>query len=578
MSHFVKKVPTTEEERAAIEAEKAKKLQILTALTQKIQKKVDAGELDNEFLEYTAHILRKNPNIQTLFNLRRDALLKMMERRTEESEEAWETRVGELCNVELALALEALKKDCKSYNAWFHRFWAFELHPKRDVAAEIANCDMALKLDQRNFHAWDHLRSVAKLVKLGSQEAVDFSEKRLKEDVSNYSAYHYRATELPNVKPDLEHGMKISVAALCEEIERLHHGPCFTEPKDQSPWRYALQLLDQATTDQRPAETVLLSVTTKSVVFSRPVGRKNIPDYVQIDDDTLAATRCPRGTGQFVVDTNWEFTNEPEQVVIRSTGDVVKEGERYVNRRAIESIFSPSAAKTPLAEPPFRAFMDDCDAILEVEPACFWPLYFKTECMEKLGDSMTNYDAVIANYRRMAELDPKRKNVYRFKASVLSIRKALLVDKHNVEAEKTQLEAILNGRGDLKLRGYEITDITKLYPIAGLITDLDLAETGFADAEQLRWMSGVEHVDLQGSSLEMIPGDLHLRHLTFLSLANTQIRTLDDVKAITCFRKLERLLICETKLVHQAKELQEFLASLRGDGETPIRVISHWLY
>uniref|UniRef100_A0A1I7ZPA6 Geranylgeranyl transferase type-2 subunit alpha n=1 Tax=Steinernema glaseri TaxID=37863 RepID=A0A1I7ZPA6_9BILA len=239
-----------EEERAAIEAELAKKLRILTALLEKIQKKIDSQELDDEFLALTAQVLRKSPNIQTLFNIRRDALLKMMEKKEEESDEEWKARVGQLCNVELSLCVEALKKDCKSYTAWFHRFWAFERHPNRDVSAEIKNCDLALTVDQRNFHAWDHLRSVARLAQLGSQEAVDFSTKRLTHDVSNYSAYHYRATELPNVRPDTVHGMKINIEALKEEIA-LVNGCGATEPKDQSPWRYALWLLDQATSDHR---------------------------------------------------------------------------------------------------------------------------------------------------------------------------------------------------------------------------------------------------------------------------------------------------------------------------------------
>uniref|UniRef100_A0A1I7ZNY3 Leucine Rich repeats (2 copies) n=1 Tax=Steinernema glaseri TaxID=37863 RepID=A0A1I7ZNY3_9BILA len=184
---------------------------------------------------------------------------------------------------------------------------------------------------------------------------------------------------------------------------------------------------------------------------------------------------------------------------------------------------------------------------------------------------------MIKNYQQMAEWDPKRKMVYRYKASVLTIRKALLVDKHVAEPEKTQLAAILDGRGDLDLHGRELTDASALKPLSGLITHLDLRRTGM-DIGQIQWMSALEHVDFGQNPIEKIPSGLQLPYLTFLSLANTKVRSIDDVKPVNQLKKLERLLVCETELAEShTKELYDFVGSLRGEGETAIRLITHWL-
>lgn len=127
---------------------------------------------------------------------------------------------------ELNLTKEALFSNPKSYSAWHHRFWAFKNHPQADLQKELALCEKALSYDCRNFHCWDHRRSVSKLANLTNEDELEFSNKLITINPSNYSAWHYRGTLLPKVRPDKEvpegleaYKMPISVQCLKEEYE-----------------------------------------------------------------------------------------------------------------------------------------------------------------------------------------------------------------------------------------------------------------------------------------------------------------------------------------------------------------------
>lgn len=70
---------------------------------------------------------------------------------------------------------------------------------------------------------WDHRRAVAKLANLTDEDELKFSDKLISENPSNYSAWHYRATLLPRIRPDLtqseSYKMPIDENCLKEEFE-----------------------------------------------------------------------------------------------------------------------------------------------------------------------------------------------------------------------------------------------------------------------------------------------------------------------------------------------------------------------
>lgn len=104
--HFVKKVPTSDEEKAVKEKERAIKLKAFCTIRDKIFEKrgkgmifciweavsspsrpavrysrffFSSGELDDEILSLTQKLLEKNPDIYTFWNIRRETIEKKIQ-------------------------------------------------------------------------------------------------------------------------------------------------------------------------------------------------------------------------------------------------------------------------------------------------------------------------------------------------------------------------------------------------------------------------------------------------------------------------------------------------------------------
>uniref|UniRef100_A0A0M3IPK9 Geranylgeranyl transferase type-2 subunit alpha n=1 Tax=Ascaris lumbricoides TaxID=6252 RepID=A0A0M3IPK9_ASCLU len=82
--HFVKKVPTTEEERAARKKMEAAKLRTYITIRDRVSDKRAKGELDEEMLQLTATLLVKNPDAYTFWNIRRATIEKLITKLDEE--------------------------------------------------------------------------------------------------------------------------------------------------------------------------------------------------------------------------------------------------------------------------------------------------------------------------------------------------------------------------------------------------------------------------------------------------------------------------------------------------------------
>lgn len=104
---------------------------------------------------------------------------------------------------ELSLTEDIIReKDPKCYSVWHHRRWLFEkfiLHNKlifRDLSLleerEITLCEALLKLDQRNFHCWNHWMLVCRKKNISLEAQLAFTWSRINENASNYSAWHFR--------------------------------------------------------------------------------------------------------------------------------------------------------------------------------------------------------------------------------------------------------------------------------------------------------------------------------------------------------------------------------------------------
>lgn len=97
--------------------------------------------LDQSLLDLTGKILSVNPDLSTLWNIRRECILKMTSGE-EPDKTLFERDLGftELC----------LQVQPKSYGAWHHRVWILENSPEPDWNREVTLCTVYLRKDERN--------------------------------------------------------------------------------------------------------------------------------------------------------------------------------------------------------------------------------------------------------------------------------------------------------------------------------------------------------------------------------------------------------------------------------------------
>jgi geranylgeranyl transferase type-2 subunit alpha len=96
---------------------------------------------NEETLNLNESLLLINPEFYTLWAYRKDYFILKFEECPEQKEVH--------SAVELRLVEKALKKNPKSYVAWYHREWVVD-HGKVDLEHELGLCNQFLALDSRN--------------------------------------------------------------------------------------------------------------------------------------------------------------------------------------------------------------------------------------------------------------------------------------------------------------------------------------------------------------------------------------------------------------------------------------------
>ncbi|XP_042700873.2 geranylgeranyl transferase type-2 subunit alpha isoform X1 [Chrysemys picta bellii] len=258
------KVKTTEEQAEAKRLEREKKLRQYVAATTAIFEKRKTGQLDKEALELTNQILGVNPDFATLWNFRREILLRL---EPEGSPEEMQL----LCRGELSFLESCLRVNPKSYGTWHHRCWVMEHIPHPDWARELELCAKFLEIDERNFHCWDYRRFVVQRAQVSAADELHFTDRLITRNFSNYSSWHYRSRLLPRLHPDPRQPGRPTEAVLLKELELVQNA-FFTDPNDQSAWFYHRWLLGRA----EPEPTILCVYVSRedsslAVAFSQPV-------------------------------------------------------------------------------------------------------------------------------------------------------------------------------------------------------------------------------------------------------------------------------------------------------------------
>lgn len=229
------KIKTTkeqEDERKIKEREKAYHFRHLTEKLFDIRPSIKEGENLDEIFKLSNELLLINPDFYTIWNIRREALLKYIE----QDQDATEPTLKD----ELLFTLDCLKKNEKSYSVWQHRIWCLSKMPHSSYESEILLCNTFLSKDERNFHCWDYRSYISDIAKIDLESEFNFTTEKIRSNFSNFSAWHRRHKLLIRglSLPEDECPKSCDIRLIWGDEYNMVMNALYTDPSDQSPWLY----------------------------------------------------------------------------------------------------------------------------------------------------------------------------------------------------------------------------------------------------------------------------------------------------------------------------------------------------
>ncbi|KAH7725444.1 Protein M57.2 [Aphelenchoides avenae] len=450
----------------------------------------------------------------------------------------------------------------KSYSTWHHRFWAFENHPAPNLQKELGLCEKALMMDCRNFHCWDHRRSVAKLAKLTDEDELAFSDKLQR-------------------KPPSKEG------CLDEEMKKIMN-VCCVNSEDQTAWTYS-RWLQEAACDHDQAPVTVLSATNLTadlyqIVLSRAVGINDVRELVKPQSEAtlqpVSLMRAPREDYQSAYTWLVQVSHAQDGIHVRSNNDAgewtsVTIEKPYVDKAAIAKIYSAEPlCNSPKAREALHELANLCKELMQMEEEQDNPsevISLSRTLLFLEGPSKQTVDTILAHFETIKRLDPYRKNMYDELADRLRVTAAL--HERGDETKRTVLENLLEGGVRLSIRGGKISSVNHLRFLSGLIRDLNLQNNHVTDLAQFRVFPALKSLDVSENPIKRIPSSFKLPNLEFLNLASTHVDDPNQLAPLRQSDSLRRLLICSTKLVDNAERVVDVL----DPKSSGLRIIFHYL-
>uniref|UniRef100_A0A182K124 Geranylgeranyl transferase type-2 subunit alpha n=1 Tax=Anopheles christyi TaxID=43041 RepID=A0A182K124_9DIPT len=422
------KVRTSAEEAARKKLEQQQKVKMFRAAMGRIFEKKAAQEYDADMMELTSKLLSSNPDIATLWNLRRMCIMSLKE--TEDFQAVFDKDLGftEMC----------LMVNPKSYCAWHHRCWILENAPKADWQKEVELCTKYLKLDERNFHCWDYRRYVVEKAGVTPEKEFAFCTEKIEKNFSNYSSWHYRSKLLPQLFPNVaDPSRPISEEKLKEELE-LVLTAAFTDPNDSSAWFYQRWLLGFAQPGLDLAACRIDAKQNLAVMsFSKPVNLSTGGFKLQIPccDSCNDASKWMPVTEGNTFDTTWtlkgsfaikEESDNGKISIITPNLEELTLQVQIISQEQVIGVKKPkfgyefgSAIMDVL-----KAQLASCLELLEYEPDSKWTLLTAALLMKAI-DQRGYHETIRQHLTKLETVDGLRKGYYLDLASKWSIENRL---------------------------------------------------------------------------------------------------------------------------------------------------------
>uniref|UniRef100_A0A8C7W788 Geranylgeranyl transferase type-2 subunit alpha n=1 Tax=Oncorhynchus mykiss TaxID=8022 RepID=A0A8C7W788_ONCMY len=547
------KLKSTAQQEEEKRKEREKKLKIYVAARDAIFTKRMEGVLDDEALQLTQQLLSSNPDFATLWNYRREILLHL------------ETKMYE---AELLFLESCLKVNPKSYGSWHHRGWVSARLPRPDWARELGLCDRCLSLDDRNFHCWDYRRMVVKMSGVPVDQELQFTDRLIGSNFSNYSSWHYRSTLLPLLHPESPDPPSPCMDnTMARQKYELVQNAFFTDPNDQSAWFYYRWLLGRAEREEM-ISCVFVSREEErvAVAFSRPVNASS-SGLMLVLDGQPQRVEWRSVHPHFRHSPVWICALPPGTIsdIINEHNLTVHWTEKHTHRDCAlytgeimfmcsctfcvteYMLFELSVEKTSV----LQSELQSCNQLLELEPQNKWCLLTIVLLMRAL-DPLGYERETLSHFQTLKEVDSMRSAYYGDLCSKFMIENTIL------KMEYAEVRVF-------SLSDKNLTMLCHLDQLL-LVTHINLSCNQLLRLPpQFAMLQCLEVLEADDNAIENLDGLYYLPKLQEVSLKNNQISKLSDLQLLTSCPKLTCLDLRGnpvTQIANIQSELTELLPSV----------------
>uniref|UniRef100_A0A6Q2WV01 Geranylgeranyl transferase type-2 subunit alpha n=1 Tax=Esox lucius TaxID=8010 RepID=A0A6Q2WV01_ESOLU len=568
------KLKSTAQQEEEKRKEREKKLKIYVTARDAVFAKRKNGMLDDEALLLTQQLLSSNPDVATLWNYRREILLHLETIREE-------VDVQKMYEDELSFLESCLKVNPKSYGSWHHRGWVSARLPRPDWTRELGLCDRCLSLDDRNFHCWDYRRMVVKMSGVPVDQELQFTDRLIGSNFSNYSSWHYRSTLLPLLHPESpeppspchqthhspptspqSHSHRVCEEQLLKEYELVQNA-FFTDPNDQSAWFYYRWLLGRAEREEM-ISCVFVSREEErvAVAFSRPVNVSSSglmlvldgqPQRVEWRSVHPSFKHSPVCICELPPGTISDITNEHNLTVHWTEKHTHRDCALYTGetiRSCVDSLLGRSELSVEKTSV-LQSELQSCNQLLELEPQNKWCLLTIILLMRAL-DPLGYERETLSHFQTLKEVDPMRGAYYGDLCSKFMIENTIL------KMEYAEVRVF-------SLSDKNLTTLCHLDQLL-LVTHINLSSNQLLRLPpQFAMLQCLEVLEADNNAIENLEGLYHLPKLEDVSLKNNKLSRLSDLQPLASCPKLTRLDLRRnpvTQLVNIESELAELLPSV----------------
>ncbi|XP_024946850.1 geranylgeranyl transferase type-2 subunit alpha [Cephus cinctus] len=419
------KVRTTAEQEEIKKVERAKKVAEYKAGMNLVFQKRRDKIYDDELLLVTERIVVKNPDIYTLWNIRREAF-----NANDWSNEEREIRMKK----DLSLTECCLRENPKSYYVWHHRCWVIERLSEPDWETELALCAKCLNYDERNFHCWEYRLFVVQKAGISDEEEFNFSTTKILNNFSNYSSWHYRSKVLSKMFPDNTGALPIRSDKHKEELDLVMNAT-FTDPNDSSAWFYQRWLLDSHKSINNPIWRAQLTSTAATVVFHKDVAINSLNLNILVDGTNIPLNWESHDNAKFAK----VWSTPPNEIFINLNDDM--DGETFTCKINIES-----QEKHNLNQ--LQEQLESYQQLIQMEPHNKWALLTGIFLMRNINDSKYHKN-ILENFTALKTIDKLRSNYYE------DLRSKYLIDYvlHNTWLQEDKTNEVTS----LDMSNYNLT-------------------------------------------------------------------------------------------------------------------------